>query len=224
MEDPDVTAWLAGLGLERYGAAFGEAQVDFATLPELTVADLRELGVNAVGPRRRLETAIARLRVERATPDEGPAFVEARQHLTILFCDLVGSTALSRRCDAEQMSVMFREYYSVVTRVVKRRGEHEANRLGDGSLILFGYPHPHEQAALGAVLTAREILDEAARLVTDPEGTPISVRAGVASGMVVLNHADTKDVFGDTPNIAARVRPTPASRYHANACARPRRT
>ncbi len=205
MEDPEVTAWLAGLGLERYGAAFGEAQVDFATLPELTVADLRELGVNAVGPRRRLETAIARLRVDRAPSDEGASIVEARRHLTILFCDIVGSTALSRRCDPEEMSVMLREYYSVVTRIVKRRGGHEANRLGDGSLIFFGYPHAHEHAALGAVLTAREILDETARLVTDPEGNQISVRAGIASGMVVLNHADTKDVFGDTPNIAARV-------------------
>jgi len=205
MEDPDVTAWLADLGLERYSAAFGRAQVDFETLADLTVADLRELGIDAIGPRRRLESAVSRLRVERAASDEAPAFIEARRHLTILFCDVVGSTALSRRCDAEQMSVMLREYYRVVAGVVQRRKGHEANRLGDGSLIFFGYPHAHEHAALQAVLTAREILDETARLVADPEGNPIRVRAGIASGMVVLNHADTKNVFGDTPNIAARV-------------------
>jgi class 3 adenylate cyclase/tetratricopeptide (TPR) repeat protein len=205
MEDPEVTAWLADLGLERYSAAFGEAQVDFATLADLTAADLRELGISAVGPRRRLENAIGRLRVARGESEKATAPIEARRHLTILFCDVVGSTALSRRCDAEQMSVMFREYYSVVTRVVKRRGGHEANRLGDGSLIFFGYPHAHEHAALQAVLTAREIVDETARVVSDPEGNPICVRAGIASGMVVLNHADTKNVFGDTPNIAARV-------------------
>lgn len=205
MEDPDVTAWLADLGLERYAAAFGEAQVDFETLSELTVADLCELGITAVGPRRRLETAVARLRTERVASEDALPFRETRRHLTILFCDVVGSTALSSRSDPEQMSVMLRQYYSVVTRVVQRRGGHEANRLGDGSLIFFGYPHAHEHAALRAVRTAREILDGLARLVSDPEGNPIRVRASIASGMVVLNHADTKDVFGDSPNIAARV-------------------
>lgn len=205
MPDGGVANWLADLGLERYAPAFEQAQIDFDTLAELTVADLREIGVTAVGPRRRLENAIARLRAERVPAEPSSAAVEARRHLSILFCDVVGSTALSRRCDAEQLSTMFREYYEVVTQVVSRRGGHEANRLGDGSLIFFGYPHAREHAALQAVLTAREILEETARLVRDPEGNPIRVRAGIASGMVVLNRADTKNVFGDTPNIAARV-------------------
>ena len=205
MEDPQVTAWLAELGLERYGAAFAEAEIDFETLADLTVADLRELGLDAIGPRRRVENAIARLRADRATSAGAPAFIEARRHLSILFCDVVGSTAISQRFNAEQMSVMFREYYAVVTAVVSRNGGHEANRLGDGSLIFFGYPQAQEHAALQAAVTAQEIIDEVARLVTDPGGTPLKVRAGIASGMVVLNHADTKNVFGETANIAARV-------------------
>lgn len=205
MEDPKVSTWLAGLGLEHYAQAFAEAEVDFDTLPELTAADLLEIGVQAVGPRRRLESAIARLRAEQATATEGPVFIGARRHLTILFCDVVGSTALSQRFDAEQMSEMFRDYYAVVTRVLQRRGGHEANRLGDGSFIFFGYPQAREHAALQAVLTAREILDETHRLVRDPGGEPIRVRAGLASGMVVLNHADTTNVFGETANVAARI-------------------
>lgn len=205
MEDPKVSAWLGELGLGQYARAFADAQVDFETLAELTVADLREIGVDGVGPRRRLERAIGRLRAEGAAPGGAPAFIGARRHLTILFCDVVGSTALSQRFDAEQMSVMFRDYYAVVTSVLERRGGHEANRLGDGSFIFFGYPQAREHAAVQAVLTAREILDETARKVRDPGGDPVRVRAGLASGMVVLNHADTSNVFGETANIAARV-------------------
>lgn len=204
-EDPDVSAWLAGLGLERFAGVFGDAQVDFETLSDLTGADLRELGVEAVGSRRRLESAIARLRDERSavSPDVGD--LEARRHLTILFCDVVGSTALSRRCDPEQMSLMFRDVFAVMGRVIRRRHGHEANRLGDGALIYFGYPHAQEHAALQAALTGCELVEEIGRLVRDPEGNPVVVRAGIASGMVVVNRADAKSVFGDTPNIAARV-------------------
>jgi class 3 adenylate cyclase len=205
VEDPKVSAWLGALGLGQYAAAFAEAEVDFETLHELTSGDLREIGVDAVGPRRRLESAITRLRGERATSAGSPEFIGARRHLTILFCDVVGSTALSQRFDAEQMSVMFRDYYGVVSRVLERSGGHEANRLGDGSFIFFGYPHAREHAALQAVLTADQILDETRRLVRDPGGDPIRVRAGLASGMVVLNHADPTNVFGETANIAARV-------------------
>ena len=160
MEDPNVSAWLEELGLGQYASAFADAEVDFETLHELTIGDLREIGVDAVGPRRRLESAITRLRGERAASGGSAEFIGARRHLTILFCDVVGSTALSQRFDAEQMSVMFRDYYGVVSRVLERSGGHEANRLGDGSFIFFGYPQAREHAALQAVLTAGEILDE----------------------------------------------------------------
>lgn len=205
MQDPKVSRWLEELGLGHYAQAFAEAEVDFDTLPELTAADLLEIGVTGVGPRRRLENAIERLRAQLATAAPAPAFIGARRHLTILFCDVVGSTALSQRFDAEQMSEMFRDYYAVVTRVLQHRGGHEANRLGDGSFIFFGYPQAREHAALQAVLTAREILAQTRQLVRDPGGEPIRVRAGLASGMVVLNHADTTNVFGETANIAARI-------------------
>jgi class 3 adenylate cyclase len=202
VQDPDVTVWLSDLGLERYAPAFGAAEVDFATLAELNSDDLRELGVVEVGPRRRLESALARLRDE---SKPGAVARETRRHLTILFCDVVGSTAMSSRSDPEQMSQMFRNFFDVLSEVIERRQGHVANRLGDGALIYFGYPQASEHAALQAALAAREVIEEVGARVRDPQGQHLRVRAGIASGMVVVDRSDTKSVFGDTPNVAARV-------------------
>lgn len=228
-EDPQVVAWLTSLGLVQYRDAFAAGDVDAATLSLLTADDLVDLGVGSVGHRRRLLSAIEQLvRTPSTTPQPDPETVDEpmpvavsapgrspwsdagssivdRRHLTILFCDMVGSTALSRRCDPEQIGAMFREFFSVMAEIIDRYEGHEANRLGDGSLVFFGYPKAQEDAALRAVLAAEAMVEELHRRVRNPLGEPIQVCVGMASGVVVVDREDEKNVFGDTPNIAARV-------------------
>ncbi len=112
---------------------------------------------------------------------------------------------MSRRCDPEDMSEMFGNFFRVMGEVIERFQGHEANRLGDGSLIYFGYPRAQEDAAVRAVLAATALVNEIRERVVDPEGNAVGVRVGIASGMVVVDHANERSVFGDTPNIAARL-------------------
>ena len=145
----DVVAWLRGLGLEGYAPAFAANDIDGEVLPELTADDLIGLGVNSIGHRRKLLAAIAALRSEapastRSAPEPAPVSGEAeRRQLTVMFCDLVGSTALSARLDPEDMWEVLRAYRAACARVIASYDGIVARFVGDGIFAYFGYPRAH---------------------------------------------------------------------------------
>ena len=148
----DIGGWLRGLGLERYEQAFRENEIDLRVLPELTADDLKELGVAAIGHRRLLLKAIADLAAGagRAAAEDVPAASPAnpaeaeRRQLTVMFCDLVGSTPLSTRFDPEDLREILGAYHRCVADTVGRFGGFVAKYMGDGVLVYFGYPEAHE--------------------------------------------------------------------------------
>jgi class 3 adenylate cyclase len=184
----DVAAWLQGLGLERYAPAFLENRIEADILPSLTLEDLRDLGVTLVGDRRRLLDAIAALGVAISTPAASapavtapapaPADAERRQ-LTVMFCDLVGSTALSTRHDPEDLRELIGDYHRAVSETVGRFDGFVAKYMGDGVLIYFGYPQAHEDDAERAVRAGLVVIEAVGRLPAQEE---LSVRLGVATG------------------------------------------
>jgi class 3 adenylate cyclase len=150
----NIATWLCGLGLERYEAAFRDNDVDAEVLPELTAEDLTSIGVTSVGHRRKLLAAIAALGNESPTaavttpPRDAPAPAEAeRRQLTVMFCDLVSSTALSTRFDPEDLRELVGDYHRAVADTVGHFGGLVAKYMGDGVLIYFGYPQAHEDDA-----------------------------------------------------------------------------
>ena len=159
----DVAAWLRGLGLEQYEPAFRDNGIDAEILPKLTVEDLKDIGVTRVGDRRKFLEAIAALRVSvppspaAEQPSEVPGRAAApsseaeRRQLTVMFCDLVGSTALSTRLDPEELREVIGAYHRCVEEVVARFGGFVAKYMGDGVLVYFGYPRAHEDDAERAV-------------------------------------------------------------------------
>jgi class 3 adenylate cyclase len=139
----DVSAWLRGLGLERYAPAFRDNDIDAEILAELTADDLIGLGVTSIGHRRRLLAAIAALREAAPAPlPNEPAGIPVaeRRQLTVMFCDLVGSTALSARLDPEELREVIGAYHAVVTEAVRRFDGFVAKYMGDGVLVYFGFP------------------------------------------------------------------------------------
>jgi class 3 adenylate cyclase/predicted ATPase len=213
----DVWSWLRGLGLEGYAQAFRANDIDAEVLPRLTAEDLIALGVTSVGHRRRLLDAIARLR-DGAPPASaelpGAAMPKAaqaeRRHLTVLFCDLVGSTALSATLDPEDMRELITAYQSCCAGEITRFEGHVAKFMGDGVLAYFGWPKAHEDDAERAVRAGLAIAKVVADLET-PDGTPTAARIGVATGLVVVGdlvgdaEARERAVVGETPNLAARL-------------------
>jgi len=147
----DVADWLRKLGLEQYELAFRENDVDAEVLPRLTVEDLISIGVTSVGHRRRLLDAIATLDAE-AAPSAIPVRADAeRRQLTVMFCDLVGSTELSARLDPEDLREVIAAYHHTVADVVRGFDGFVAKYMGDGVLAYFGYPQAHEDDAERAV-------------------------------------------------------------------------
>jgi SAM domain (Sterile alpha motif)/Adenylate and Guanylate cyclase catalytic domain len=145
----DVSTWLRALGLENYVQTFQAHDIDAAVLPRLTADDLVALGVTSIGHRRMLLDAIAKLQggtapvaAEPRVAPERPVAAERRQ-LTVLFCDLVGSTELSVRLDPEDMGALIRAYQGCCADVVRQWGGHVAKYMGDGLLAYFGYPRAH---------------------------------------------------------------------------------
>src|SRR5580693_7198594 len=217
----DVAAWLQSLGLERYVPAFRDNDVDAEVLRRLTAEDLRELGIASIGHRRRLLDAIAALtevalrptmapaaKVAVASPDT-PLHADAeRRQLTVMFCDLVGSTSLSTRFDPEDLRELIGEYHRCVADTVARFAGFVTKYMGDGVLIYFGYPEAHEDDAERAVRAGVAIIDAVGELAT-PE--PMNVRLGIATGLVVVGDligagaAQERGVVGETPNLAARL-------------------
>ena len=153
----DIADWLRDLGLGRYASAFAENEINWDVLPEPTADDLKEIGVAAVGDRRRLLAAIAALRgsaVPAASTAVLPPDVSGaaeRRQLTVMFCDLVGSTELSARLDPEDLREVIAAYHLAVTDVVRSFDGFVAKYMGDGVLVYFGYPRAHEDDAERAV-------------------------------------------------------------------------
>ena len=209
-----VHTWLEGLGLGQYAESFERNAIDPDLLPGLTDAQLEELGVRPLGHRLRLLAAIAVLRSEGVhtalKADRRPHGEPAgdRRQLTVLFCDLVGSTALSRKLDPEDLGALIQTYQQTCRAVVERCGGHIAQYLGDGVMVYFGWPRAHEDDAQRSVRAATEILD-ALRGVPSPE--PLHVRIGIATGLVVIGVTGAGDAnepmlaVGETPNLAARL-------------------
>jgi predicted ATPase/class 3 adenylate cyclase len=216
----DISAWLRGLGLERYEQAFRENAIDEAILPKLTAEDLRDLGVTAVGHRRILLDAIAALRAEtfRDTTEHsvgsdrsGAKAPEAeRRQLTVMFADLVGSTALSARLDPEELRDIIGAYHRGCAEVITRSGGFVAKYLGDGVLAYFGYPQAHEEDAERAVRAGLALTEAVAKLDAG-QAASLRVRVGIATGLVVVGDllgegaAQEQAVVGETPNLAARL-------------------
>ena len=230
----DVGAWLRGLGLGQYEQAFRDNDVDAEVLPELTADDLERLGVASLGHRRKLLAAIAALPAghpppcprrqpnRRSTPARPARATEAeRRQLTVMFVDLVGSTALSGRLDPEEMREVLRAYQDAVAGEVARFEGHVAKFMGDGVLAYFGWPRAHEDDAERAVRAGLAIVEAVGRLAT-PDGEPLAARVGIATGLVVVGDlvgegaAREEAVVGETPNLAARLQALaePAQRGH----------
>jgi class 3 adenylate cyclase/predicted ATPase len=215
----DVAVWLRSLGLEQYEAAFRENAITEKLLPSLTAEDLKDLGVAIVGHRRALLNAIADLNsdahasqapsagIETVTATGKDAAAERRQ-VTVMFSDLVGSTALSSRMDPEDLREVISAYQKCVAETVQRFGGFVAKYMGDGVLVYFGYPQAHEDDAERAVRAALELVNAVGALKSE---APLQTRVGIATGLVVIGdligsgEAQERGIIGETPNLAARL-------------------
>ena len=220
----DIVVWLRSLGLGKYEAAFRENEIDETVLPSLTHETLKELGVTAVGHRLKLLDAIAALRSD-ASVQATPVAVEAalpsaakprvapvaeavgeRRHVTVMFCDLVGSTSISAGLDAEDWRDLVGSYLEAASAAVTEMGGHVAKKLGDGLMALFGYPVAQEndaERAARAALSIQRALAEVNRTNAGSGKPSLNVRIGIEAGPVVVDAAG--EIYGDAPNTAARV-------------------
>ena len=213
-----IQEWLERLGLARYVAVFAEHQITFEVLPDLTESDIDRLGL-PTGPRRRLIVAIQALHAEK----RGQRFVGSseigieqpsgsygaeRRQLTVMFCDLVGSTPLAERLDPEELRELMQGYRAACEEVVTHYEGHVAQYRGDGMMVYFGWPIAHEDDAERSVRAALEIVHAVKAVHADP---PLAVRIGVATGTVVVgaisrtDDAEAQLAVGETPNLAARL-------------------
>jgi class 3 adenylate cyclase/predicted ATPase len=208
----DVGGWLRGLGLGQYEEKFRDNKIDADLLPRLTVDDLKDIGVSVVGDRRRLLDAIAVIAgagpasPTKTAPSKGLQAPAERRPITVMFCDLVGSTSLAAKLDAEDWRNIVNVYLDEASAAVTGLGGHVLKKLGDGLMALFGYPHAQENDAERAVRAAlaiqRALVEINARNAS--RGAPeLSARIGLDSGQVVVDA--TGEVFGEAPNVAARV-------------------
>jgi class 3 adenylate cyclase len=223
----DLGSWLRSLGLAQYEAAFRENAINEAILPKLTAEDLKDIGVTAVGHRRVLLDAIAALRGKTppnrdnapsaATgPADKPSRVRGglpeaeRRRLTVMFCDLVGSTELSGKLDPEDMRAVIGTYHRCCTELIERNGGFVAKYMGDGVLAYFGYPQAHEHDAERAVRAGLALVEAVPKLTTAAAAC-LQVRVGIATGLVVVGdligsgQARERGIVGETPNLAARL-------------------
>jgi class 3 adenylate cyclase/tetratricopeptide (TPR) repeat protein len=222
----ELSSWLRGLGLEQYEVAFRENAIDEKVLIRLTAEDLKELGVVAVGHRRMLLDAIAGLRGGTELKAEAPADVAPaktpdsaalrawptdsaeRRQVTVMFADLVGSTALAARMDPEDLREVVAAYHKCAAGIVRRFGGFVSQYLGDGMLAYFGYPQAHEDDAERAVRASVELVAAVAALKTR---VPLQTRVGIATGLVVVGDvidaggSQERGIIGETPNLAARL-------------------
>jgi class 3 adenylate cyclase len=217
----DIVVWLRSLGLGKYEAIFRENDIDETVLPSLTHENLKELGVASFGHRVKLLDAIAALRndasvkappVDEATtsstPSPHPEDRAERRQVTVMFSDLVGSTALSARMDPEDLREVISAYQKCVAETVQRFGGFVAKYMGDGVLIYFGYPQAHEDDAERAVRAGLELVATVAALKTH---AALQTRIGIATGLVVVGDligsgaSQEQASVGETPNLATRL-------------------
>jgi class 3 adenylate cyclase/tetratricopeptide (TPR) repeat protein len=211
-----IGEWLVSLGMAEYTERFAENGIEIDVLSELTDQDFEKLGV-LLGHRRRMLKAIRELdQPPPAAPQVATAASAAprdsaeRRQLTVLFCDLVGSTALSGRLDPEDMRGIIRAYHRCCTELIERSGGVVAKFMGDGVLAYFGYPQAHEHDAERAIQVGLALVDTVPKLET-AASMPLRVRVGIATGIVVVGDligtgaAQEQAVVGETPNLAARL-------------------
>jgi predicted ATPase/class 3 adenylate cyclase len=220
----DIGQWLESNGLGKYVDLFAENEIDFDVLGQLTLDELKDLGV-PLGARKRILNAVATLdtppinalRDPEQTADQPGGEAERRQ-LTVMFCDLVGSTALSESMDPEQLRELIVAYQSAARRAIESYEGYIARYMGDGLLIYFGYPQAHEDDAERAVRAGLEIVREVGEY--EPAGQEtLRVRVGIATGLVVAGDivgegaSEERAVLGDTPNLAARLQGLASPNY-----------
>src|ERR1700730_7687050 len=214
----DLGAWLRNLGLGQYEAIFRENEIDDTVLRSLTAEDLKELGVGPLGHRRKLLDAIAALRADAnakaPASDALPAIdittkdTAERRQVTVMFSDLVGSTALSARMDPEDLREVISAYQKCVADTLQHAGGFVAKYMGDGVLVYFGYPQAHEDDAERAVRAGLELVGGVGGLKTH---APLQPRVGIATGLVVVGDligsgaSQEQAIVGETPNLAARL-------------------
>ena len=213
----EIADWLQKLGLGQYAQRFAENDISFAVLPDLTDQDLKELGVASLGHRRQLLRAITELKGSEegtrkpSTEDIAPIAphdTAERRQVTVMFSDLVGSTALSARMDPEDLREVISGYQKCVAETVGRFGGFVAKYMGDGVLIYFGYPQAHEDDAERAVRAGLELVAAVGALKTH---APLQTRVGIATGLVVVGDligsgaSQEQAIVGETPNLAARL-------------------
>ena len=224
----EVAAWLRSLGLEQYEAAFRDNDIDVELVPRLTSEDLKDLGIVSVGHRRKLLDAIAELnnvadRSDGFPVDPGPAPAPPnpsnlpqrpdaeRRQLTILFCDLVGSTELSRHLDPEEYRGILAAFQQACAGTIARFDGFLAKYMGDGVLAYFGYPQAHEDEASRAVRAGLALVEGVTRIALPAGLNPLHARVGIATGLVIVGDligagsAQEQSVAGETPNLAARL-------------------
>ena len=210
----EIGDWLEKLGMPEYGECFAENKIDLSVLPHLTDQDLKDIGV-PLGHRRKMLAAIRELpgappAVPKPVAAAEPKAQDAaeRRQVTVLFSDLVGSTALSSRMDPEDLREVISAYQKCVAETVQRFGGFVAKYMGDGVLVYFGYPHAHEDDAERAVRAGLELVAAVNALKTR---APLQTRVGISTGLVVVGDligtgsAQEQAVVGETPNLAARL-------------------
>jgi len=213
-----IADWLEKLGLGQYAQPFAENDIDFDILKDLTDQDLEKIGVASLGHRRKFLRAIANLKgAEQITPSVAPATPPVtrraadsaeRRQVTVMFSDLVGSTALSARMDPEDLRELISAYQKCVTEAVHRFRGFVAQYMGDGVLVYFGYPEAHEDDAERAVRAGLELIAAVIALKTPAS---LQTRVGIATGLVVVGdltgsgEAQERRIVGETPNLAARL-------------------
>jgi class 3 adenylate cyclase/predicted ATPase len=209
-----IAEWLETLGMSEYARRFAENGINVAALPHLTDQDLKDIGV-LLGHRRVMLAAISKLAGAPPATSEPTARAEPkpqdtaeRRQVTVMFSDLVGSTALSARMDPEDLREVISAYQKCVAEIVRRFGGFVAKYMGDGVLVYFGYPQAHEDDADRAVRAGLELIAAVAGLKTR---SPLQTRVGIATGLVVVGdligsgEAQERGIVGETPNLAARL-------------------
>jgi predicted ATPase/class 3 adenylate cyclase len=210
----DIEGWLRGIGLAQYAEMFRANDIDIELLRRLTSDDLKDIGVASFGHRKKLLEAIAELAgAVPASPQ--PALIEPkpsdtaeRRQVTVMFSDLVGSTALSARMDPEDLREVISAYQKCVAETVRRFGGFVAKYMGDGMLVYFGYPQAHEDDAESAVQAGLELTAAVGALKSS---VSLQTRVGIATGLVVVGdligsgEAQERGIVGETPNLAARL-------------------
>jgi class 3 adenylate cyclase/predicted ATPase len=210
----DIDGWLRGIGLEQYAQTFRDNAIDADVVADLTDAHLRELGL-PLGARLKLLRAVAALgpggqtpAAPEITPPAPRTDAAERRQVTVMFSDLVGSTALSTRMDPEDLREIISAYQKCVAETVRGFGGFVAKYMGDGVLVYFGYPQAHEDDAERAVLAGLELIAGVAGLAIP---AALQTRVGIATGLVVVGdligsgEAQERGIVGETPNLAARL-------------------